>query len=193
MKIAAGYKVIFLVILCAFWYIQKQVKASVLKPETEKVYTAIIFDLFDVLVGKIGKKGTERRIEPFPKAIELFFQLKRQGYKLYLLSNIARSRFEAIMQKAHDPGQSEWLFFTAFDGYMTSFKAGMAKPHEHIFQRLLDDFFLLPEECFFIDDKQINIDTAKRLGINGIVCKDHDHDQLKEALKQLNILTDGVD
>ena len=42
----------------------------------------------------------------------------------------------------------------------------MAKPDSDIFEAVLDDVGILPEETFFIDDSQANCLTAQSLGIS---------------------------
>lgn len=45
----------------------------------------------------------------------------------------------------------------------------MAKPDPEIYEYLFETYKLKPEECFFIDDLSANIETAKKLGMDGIV------------------------
>jgi HAD superfamily hydrolase (TIGR01509 family) len=60
------------------------------------------------------------------------------------------------------------------------------KPEPKIYQTLIDNFSLNPLVSIFIDDMKINIDGAKRFGIDGIVCKNHDY--VLEKLKTIGIL-----
>ena len=45
-----------------------------------------------------------------------------------------------------------------------SFKIGMRKPNEDIYNYVLRDALIKAEETFFIDDTAPNIETAKRMG-----------------------------
>ncbi|MEW4415186.1 HAD-IA family hydrolase [Clostridium sp. AN503] len=53
--------------------------------------------------------------------------------------------------------------------------------YHHLFER----FGLKPEECYFIDDIQNNIDGAKECGMDGYCFADGDLGKLKEALAAL--------
>ena len=45
----------------------------------------------------------------------------------------------------------------------------MAKPDPAIYRYLFQTYGLNPEECFFIDDLKANIETGKKLGMDGII------------------------
>ena len=51
---------------------------------------------------------------------------------------------------------------------------------------LTETYNLKPEECFFIDDKQTNIEIGKKLGMNGFVL-DYKNDGTDALIKQLKI------
>ena len=53
--------------------------------------------------------------------------------------------------------------------------------YEHFFRR----FQLKPEECFFIDDLQLNIDGARACGMDGYCFADGDIKRLTEVLENL--------
>ena len=84
--------------------------------------------------------------------------------------------------------QSKYLsiIFHLADGGIMSYKVKSIKPQKKIYQTLLQTYNLKPETCFFIDNKKRMVDGAKALGIDGIVCTDHNH--VIETLKKLNIL-----
>lgn len=86
----------------------------------------------------------------------------RRRYRVYLLSNtnplMWNSKIAAEFRKqGHDIG-----FY--FDGVVTSFEAKCVKPDPRIFQKVVDDFGILPAETLFFDDSKANIDAAGRLG-----------------------------
>jgi|SRR3990167_6553923 len=76
--------------------------------------------------------------------------------------------------------------FKYFDKQFLSFDIGHMKPDKKTFQTVIDHYKLKPEEIFFIDDNQINIDAAKGLGMNGVIFKNTK--QLTKALQDNNIL-----
>lgn len=92
---------------------------------------------------------------------ELLTRLKAEGFRLYGLSNwcsrvyMTMSRFSGI--------------FDLLDGYVVSSEEKVIKPEPAIYQRLFDKFDLKPEECVFADDKPVNIEGARRMGMQGIL------------------------
>ena len=87
-------------------------------------------------------------------------KMKQKGYRLYVLSN------------AH---QSFWQYFTSkpvcalMDGIVLSSDVKLLKPDEEIYRLLFKNFSLVPDECFFIDDTEINVETGRKLGMKGYV------------------------
>lgn len=55
-----------------------------------------------------------------------------------------------------------------FDAYLVSAYIGLRKPEAAFFQCALDLSQCQPDECVFIDDREENLDGARRLGIRGI-------------------------
>ena len=50
---------------------------------------------------------------------------------------------------------------------------------------LFNKYNLKPEECFFVDDKEKNINAGKRLGMNGHVL-DYENNKADELIKDLS-------
>ena len=114
-----------------------------------------------------------------PEMVELVKELKSKGYNLYVLSNTSKPVVDAF--KNHE-------IFTYFDGFVLSYKIKMVKPYEGIYKYLLDTYNLKPEECLFIDDLEVNMATANKLGINGRPVNKDDIEDIKKVLKEYNIL-----
>ncbi len=95
---------------------------------------------------------------------EILLRLKTEGHSLYLLSNISCYFAENY---AKVPALKE--LFELFDGLVFSGPIGMVKPNAEIYQYLLDKYELQAEECTFIDDSVMNIEGAKRMGIQTIL------------------------
>ncbi len=114
---------------------------------------------------------------PFIDGIpELLKEIKANGGKLYLLSNISKGFAENYKNV---PEISEIL--NLFDGLVFSGPIGIVKPNKEIFEHLLLKYNLGPEECVFIDDNKNNINGAKNVGINAILF-DGDVSRLKLKL-----------
>ena len=104
-------------------------------------------------------------------------RLKAQGYNVYLLSNYARTSFEAA--KKHG-GLS---FLSLVDGGVISYEVQIVKPEPEIYKLLLEKYNLKAEECVFLDDRTDNIEAAEAFGIHGIVVKSYE--QAVESLEKV--------
>lgn len=115
-------------------------------------------------------------LTPIAGMPELAAEIKRQGGKLYLLSNISVGFTEKYNRVL-------WIrdLFALFDGLVFSGPLHIKKPDPAIFTYLLDRYGLQAEECLFIDDAPKNIDAAKQVGIQGY-CFDGNADALRAAL-----------
>ena len=96
-----------------------------------------------------------------PAGVAFIKKCKKQGHRVYGLSNWDAQSF-AVLKQQHPE------LFDLFDGIVISAEAKANKPHATIYQTLLARYELKPQDCWFIDDQQDNIDAAKKLGINAI-------------------------
>lgn len=110
---------------------------------------------------------------------ELVKELKEKGYGIYLCSNCSvRLRvFE------HEIPGIEY-----FDGTLVSAEEKLAKPNPAIYERLFEKFHIKAEECFFIDDRQDNIDSAKGCGMDGYCFADGNVERLRAYMEEMEIL-----
>ena len=60
------------------------------------------------------------------------------------------------------------------------------KPQKEMYGHLFERFGLIPEECFFIDDVQENIEGARACGMDGYCFADGDFERLKAVLEAVN-------
>lgn len=103
--------------------------------------------------------------------------LKQSGYDLYILSNLSLELYHTFIQ-------SNATRFALFDGMLFSCQAHVAKPDIKIYTLLLKKYNLHPTDCIFIDDVPKNVYAAHKLGITGIIYKQH---CLQEELHQVGI------
>lgn len=96
----------------------------------------------------------------------LIRDLKARGYKVYLLSNYSEDHFQYILSK--------FRFFGLEDGMVISYREKVLKPEPEIYNILFERYGLKPEECVFLDDTEVNIETAVKLGMRGIVFKNYE-------------------
>lgn len=98
-----------------------------------------------------------------PKRLEFIQQLaKDKKYQLILLSNTNELHIDCI--KKHIPFYED--FKACFDKFYLSHQIMLRKPNTDIFNFVLNENKLKPEECLFIDDTKENTVTASKLGIN---------------------------
>ncbi|MGL5435225.1 MAG: HAD family hydrolase [Lachnospiraceae bacterium] len=109
---------------------------------------------------------------------ELVRMLKGKGYGIYLLSN-ASNRLPA-MYKDVIPAVE------CFDGVMFSAAEKCMKPQKEIYQRFFERFHVKPEESFFVDDLESNIEGAKDCGMDGYCFADGDIDKLRTKLEEFD-------
>lgn len=113
-----------------------------------------------------------------PRMIPVVKGLKGQGYGLYLLSN-ASVRFCQY--------QESFQMLRYFDGAIVSAFHKVLKPEEKIYRILFDTYRLAPEECFFIDDNEDNVEGGRRLHMPGHVF-DGDLTALRAALASFGVM-----
>ena len=120
----------------------------------------------------------ETEMPPIAEMYPVVKALKENGYKIYLLSNCP---------DWFDDFKKSVPAFAFFDGFIISAYYNEIKPDEKIYKALFNEFSLKPEECFFIDDMQANIDTANRLGMNTHCFADRDFEKLKQDMRNYKI------
>lgn len=86
----------------------------------------------------------------------------RKQYKVYLLSNTNPAIMEWAESEDFSPTKEPITAF--FDKCYYSFQLGCAKPEKTIFEKVIEDAGILPEESLFLDDGVANIETAKVMG-----------------------------
>ncbi|MCL1932639.1 MAG: HAD family phosphatase [Candidatus Azobacteroides sp.] len=95
--------------------------------------------------------------------LTLLEELKRKGYRLYLLSNTN----PVIMSWAFSPkfcpqGKTIDKYF---DKLYLSYQIGYTKPHPEIFRFMFEDSGMVPSESLFIDDGIANVEAGEKLGM----------------------------
>jgi len=103
-------------------------------------------------------------LSDFPKSrLDFIKQLSAENkYKLILLSNTNALHISWI--KDNVPFYEE--FKAQFDAFYLSHEIQLRKPNANIYEFVLNQNQLKPEDCLFIDDTKENTDAAAQLGIN---------------------------
>jgi len=98
------------------------------------------------------------------KAIETVLKLNRQ-FRLFLLSN-TNAIHEVYYNNQLKEGHGIKNLTEIFEKVYYSHDLHMRKPDAEIFEFVLHDSQLIPEETLFIDDTLVHLETASSLGIN---------------------------
>ncbi len=98
---------------------------------------------------------------PFDDNARLLPALRKQGYRLYYLSNFPLDVFEEI--------KNDYFFFRHFDGGIISAEVKLSKPDIRIYEYLIRHYGLNPDESLYIDDIEENVRAAEATGMKGMV------------------------
>ena len=103
-------------------------------------------------------------IKDFPKYRLDFLKalVKEQKYKLILLSNTNHMHIDYVKSQVDFFDE----FKNCFDVSYLSQEIHLRKPNADIYEFVLSENNLNPQECFFVDDTKENTDTANKLGVN---------------------------
>jgi len=89
---------------------------------------------------------------------------KSKKYRLFLLSNTNDLHISWVQENWGHELFAE--FKNCFEQFYLSHELHLRKPNADIYEFVLNENNLKPEETFFIDDTEENTRTAKKLGIN---------------------------
>lgn len=109
-------------------------------------------------------ENPEGLVEEYNFAAPMISRLKDKGYYVYLLSN-----YPINMYELHWPAFS---FSTMVDGYVVSAFEKLKKPDLAIYRLLCERYNLKAEECLFVDDRQVNVDAARMVGMQSLLFTD---------------------
>jgi putative hydrolase of the HAD superfamily len=87
-------------------------------------------------------------------------KLKERGLLTAILSNMGDTVLASV-ERTFD-----WV--NRFDLLIWSFQVGMVKPDPAIYIHLLKELGTKPEETLFIDDRRVNVEAARALGIRAL-------------------------
>ena len=118
-------------------------------------------------------KDWPRYITPKEETLRFIDELVERNVPVYLLSNAPDYFAEWARQ---------YEVLKKFSGVVFSAPLKTAKPDPAIYQYLFRTYSLKPEECFFIDDLEQNIEAGKSLGMDGIIFTG-DIEEVKKAVE----------
>ncbi|MDP4144963.1 MAG: NIF family HAD-type phosphatase [Bacillota bacterium] len=116
--------------------------------------------------------------------ITLVNKLKRQNYKIGIITNNKKDRVDDIV-KYYDWNK-------IFDTISISSEIGSGKNYDEIFIKTIDCLNVNANECVFIDNQKKNLIIPKKMGMN-VIYFDHlkrDYEELIKQLKDLLVILD---
>ncbi|MBR4851310.1 MAG: HAD family phosphatase [Tidjanibacter sp.] len=117
-------------------------------------------------------------LQPVSETVELIAELKGEGVKTYVLSNMSREFYEHI--------STTFDVFEHFDGAVVSCYERINKPDEGIYTCLLERYGLEPSETLFVDDKAINTAAAAELGLHTVTFDEQGVENIRALLARHN-------
>ncbi|HEV2491010.1 MAG TPA: HAD family phosphatase [Candidatus Acidoferrales bacterium] len=115
---------------------------------------------------------------PMPESLDVMRRLAAAGrYLLAAINNESRELNEYRIKEFH--------LREYFEAFLSSCYLGVRKPDEAIYRLALSITQRLPEECVFIDDRGLNLECAKELGMHTIQFQNAW--QLQQDLQQIGV------
>jgi putative hydrolase of the HAD superfamily len=128
------------------------------------------------------KKFFFEQSQPFPESLEFLGKLART--RKYMMAALNNESFEVNEYRIHTFHLRDY-----FEAFFSSCYLGLRKPGAEIYQKALKITQCDPTECILIDDRGLNLECARELGIHSIQFQRVD--QLREDLMRLGVTTDG--
>ena len=111
---------------------------------------------------------------------ELAAELKRAGFEMHALSNYP-VWYRLIDESLNLSRFLEWTFVSCL--------TGVRKPAMEAFRGAADTLGVEPQQCLFIDDRRVNTDAARAVGMDAILYRDAP--ALRRELVLRGLLDDG--
>ncbi len=106
-----------------------------------------------------GERFGETITDPVPGVHAIVEELDERGVPLFAITNFSADFWPPFRAKEDD-------FFRRFRDIVVSGEEKLLKPDPAIYYRALDRFGLRPDEALFIDDRAINVEGARAVGMN---------------------------
>lgn len=97
-----------------------------------------------------------------PEIVELVKKLRDKGIKVFILSNNFAERTNYYRKNFPEIFSS----LNEFDAVYFSWETGFVKPDDRAYKKILQDHSLKPEECVYFDDSKLNVEVARKLGMD---------------------------
>ena len=170
-------------------------------PGPRKGHTMIYYKDFAILYGGETEKGLNDENESFRNVLEkigckisidelfnivykerdyyedtlnIINTLRNNGKKVYLLSNLRKIDFEYLKKD---------IDISIFDKTFLSYEMSLIKPQKEIYETVIEDLNINPNNIYFFDDNSANINSAIQCGIKGFCVTG---DNIKEVFQKIS-------
>jgi 2-haloacid dehalogenase len=116
------------------------------------------FPAYADLISAWSERFGETISGPVPGVHALVDELHAKGVPLYAITNFSADFWPPFAAREHD-------FFARFEGIVVSGEVKLLKPDPAIYFLALRRFGLRPDEALFIDDRAINVEGARAVGM----------------------------
>lgn len=117
------------------------------------------FPHYAALIATWGERFGETITDPVPGVHAIVRELDARGVPIFVLTNFSADFWPPFHAK-------EKAFFDIFRDILVSGREKMLKPDPAIYYLALHRFGLKPEEALLFDDRQINVDGARAVGMH---------------------------
>jgi len=115
---------------------------------------------YEELICAYYDRFDEMMAGPIEETVALLDELDRRGVPLYALSNFSAETFRHARRR--------FRFLARFRAIVLSSEERLLKPDPRLYRLLIDRHRIDPEETVFVDDRLVNVETARALGMTGI-------------------------
>jgi len=116
--------------------------------------------------------------QPYREVLALAEELTKSGK--YFMGTINNESRELNLYRIQTFGLRE-----IFSVFVSSCFVGLRKPEDGIYRMALEITQKTPGECCFIDDRALNLESARQMGMHTIEM--HDVEQLRRELRKLEV------
>lgn len=156
-------------------------------PEALKLFQAMGIgmisnqDFFNAFRRIVNPNATDKQITDATNAMlitipdvkkQKLMDLRKAGYRTFLLSNTIDLHWRYCKDELFP--MDNFTVDDYFEHTFTSQKMHMKKPDDEIFQTVIQETGIEPNETIFIDDLEVNCNAAERNGIHAFQNKEFD-------------------
>ena len=117
------------------------------------------FPAYAELISAWGERFGETISDPIPGVHDIVEELDSRGVPLFAITNFSADFWRPFREK-------EDAFFSRFRDIVVSGREKLLKPDPAIYYLALDRFHVKPAEALFVDDREINVEGARAVGMH---------------------------